>query len=164
MNSTPTQTQSREGWTKVIREMAPRAETQTGNTILSLAGRLIHQTVSYVRFGDKAPRPKAKMPLPARPTSKAKTQVLRFICDKQYTEGWSKVNANPGTQARRRCRTAGDGNFRTVRTGTTKEFSGFMMRLQLRSCRTADGLRLSSVGSLRKHPVLSCSHLSMALL
>ena len=74
MNSTPTQTQSREGWTKVIREMAPRAETQTGNTILSLAGCLIHQTVSYVRFGDKAPRPKAKMPLPARPTSKAKTQ------------------------------------------------------------------------------------------
>ncbi|CAE7375948.1 unnamed protein product, partial [Symbiodinium sp. CCMP2456] len=31
----------------------------------------------------------------------AKTQVLRFICDKQYTDGWSKSNASPGTQARR---------------------------------------------------------------
>eukprot|EP00439_Symbiodinium_sp_Y106_P058975 s4338_g8.t1 len=75
------QPRTREGWVEAVKAMAPQKTPMKGCTAFMTGGRVVHHTVCYVKFGEGAPAPKEKLALPSRPCTKAKTCVLRFICE-----------------------------------------------------------------------------------
>ena len=81
------QAQALVGWVAAVKDMALKAEALKGNAVSSVGGRVVHQAVWYVRFGEHTPKPKDKTPLRRGMVlrrTKAETQVLRFICGQLF--------------------------------------------------------------------------------
>ena len=135
------QPKSREGWVTAVKAMAPQKVPMKGNTAFTIGGRVVHQTVCYVKFGEDAPSPKEKMACRAahalRPkracfASFARRALLRTGRLHRPTRASMPED---GLRSSRlswllRCRIAGAGSFRQeVRAITLllKGFFGFMM-------------------------------------